>query len=64
MPGIKSVLVTATSPELAVLRGKAMECVGLVGEAVGIEVFAQDALEIMQLFVHAMVRSLHYVAFR
>jgi hypothetical protein len=55
MPGIRSVLVAATAPDQAVLRGKAMECAGLVGDAVGVEIFARDAMEIMQLFIHAIV---------
>lgn len=56
MPGIISLLREATSPDLAALRGKAMECAGLVGEAVGAQVFAADALQIMQLFMSALVR--------
>ena len=57
MPGIKSILREAAGPDLASLRGKAMECVGLVGEAVGVEVFAVDAMEIMQLFMNALVST-------
>ena len=56
MPGIVSLLREATSPDLTVLRGKAMECAGLIGEAVGVQVFAADAMEIMQLFMSALVR--------
>lgn len=56
MPGIISLLREATSADLTLLRGKAMECTGLIGEAVGVEVFAADALEIMQLFMNALVR--------
>jgi hypothetical protein len=55
MPGIKSILTEATAPEFVELRGKAMECAGLIGEAVGSETFARDALDIMRIFVHAMV---------
>jgi hypothetical protein len=51
MPGIKSVLKEATAPDLSTLRGKAMECAGLLGEAVGVGVFGADAGEIMQLFM-------------
>ena len=36
------------------LYGKAMECVGLIGEAVGNDIFARDALEIVQFLVAAM----------
>ena len=56
MPGIISLLKEATSADLTLLRGKAMECTGLIGEAVGVQVFAADALEIMQLFMNALVR--------
>ncbi len=58
MPGIKAVLLAATAPDQAVLRGKAMECTGLVGDAVGVEVFSRDAMDIMQLFIHAIVSTL------
>jgi hypothetical protein len=63
MPGIKGVIqasatltstALAASPGLQSLRGKAMECAGLVGEAVGAELFFTDAREIMQLFINAM----------
>jgi hypothetical protein len=54
MPGIKAILASATSQELATLRGKAMECVGLVADAVGVSVFSGDALEVMTLLVGAL----------
>ena len=57
MPGVKGIMCTATAPHLATLRGKAMECVGLVGEAVGDEVFAQDAQEVMEILLSAMGQS-------
>ena len=34
-----------------------MECIGLVAEAVGVEVFAQDAMEIMQIFHNLMAQD-------
>jgi hypothetical protein len=37
IPGIKAILRSAASPDRSALRGKAMECAGLVGEAVGTE---------------------------
>jgi importin-5 len=55
MPGIKSIMREALAPHLSVLRGKAMECVGIIGEAVGDEIFASDALEVMELLLHAIV---------
>ena len=54
MPGVKDIMQTATAAHLSTLRGKAMECVGLVGEAVGDEVFAQDAQEVMEILLTAM----------
>lgn len=57
MPGIRAVMAAATAPDQAVLRGKAMECAGLVGDAVGVEIFARDAVEIMQLFIQAIVST-------
>jgi hypothetical protein len=60
MPGIISLLREATSPDLTTQRGKAMECAGLIGEAVGVQVFAADAMEIMQLFMTALVSASSY----
>ena len=47
MPGIKQMLHQALGPDMSTLRGRAMECVGLLGESVGTDLFAADALEIM-----------------
>ena len=55
MPGIKNILVEATSAELVELRGKAMECAGLIGDAVGVEKFSRDAIDIMKVFFNLMV---------
>lgn len=55
IPGIKSILAAATAPDLALFRGKTMECAGLIAEAVGPTVFAADALEIMQTLMVALV---------
>ena len=54
MPGLKSILFSATSPDLVLLRGKAMECVGLIGEAVGSEMFSDDAVEVMSCLMHVL----------
>lgn len=54
MPGIKSILAAATAPDQALLRGKAMQCAGLVGNAVGVKVFAGDALELMNLMISCL----------
>merc|ERR1711871_348359 len=54
MPGIKQILHNASGEQFVELRGKAMQCVGLIGEAVGDEICAGDALEIMQLLINAI----------
>jgi hypothetical protein len=55
MPGVKQILTNALTPELSNLRGRAMECVSLIGEAVGVVDFAGDALEIMNILLRAIV---------
>lgn len=45
----------AGAPHLGVLRGRAMECIGIIGEAVDEEIFAPDALEVMHLLLQAIV---------
>lgn len=57
IPGFKSILRGATSPDLSIFRGKTMECVGLVADAVGPAVFANDAVEIMDILIQAMAED-------
>lgn len=48
MPGLKAILTGGSGdPKLRELRGKAMECIGLVGKAVGKEKFGPDAKVVM-----------------
>lgn len=54
MPGIKTILRHATGENQASLRGKAMQCVGLIGDAVGEEMFFPDAVEIMEILIGAL----------
>lgn len=64
MPGIKAILTravgdaslssNATPHAVRLMCGKAMECAGLLGEAVGDQVFSADALEIMGLLALAL----------
>lgn len=54
MPGVKDILQHATSKDMLALRGKAMECAGLIGEVVGVQQFAGDANAIMKIFMQAM----------
>ena len=51
MPGIIAIINNAKGPHLLMLRGKAMHCVGIVGEAVGPEQFTPVAMEVMQLLI-------------
>lgn len=62
MPGVKSILqeamsTTSISHSFSTFAGKAMECAGLVGEAVGMEVFATDALDIIRVLFVVMERG-------
>ena len=45
---LKQILYNATDKQYRMLRAKAMECVSLVGMAVGKERFRQDGVEVMQ----------------
>lgn len=51
MPCLKYIVQHATSPELRLLRGKTIECISLIGLAVGKEEFMQDCSEVMQLLL-------------
>nr|XP_026689827.1 importin-5 [Ciona intestinalis] len=48
MPSLKYIMANAKSNELRMLRGKTIECISLIGLAVGSEKFMPDAEEIMQ----------------
>lgn len=52
MPCLKFIIKNTTgNDDLRVLRGKAIECVSLIGMAVGKEKFCADASEIMQMLL-------------
>ena len=51
MPGLKSILQLSQGKEYRMLRGKSMECISLIGVAVGKEAFGQDAKEVMDLLL-------------
>lgn len=52
MPALKFIIKESTgNDELRVLRGKAIECVSLIGMAVGKEKFCADASEVMQMLL-------------
>ncbi|XP_071839523.1 importin-5-like [Apostichopus japonicus] len=51
MPNLKFIMQNATSKELRLLRGKTIECISLIGLAVGTQKFMQDANDVMQLLL-------------
>ncbi|DAZ95523.1 TPA: hypothetical protein N0F65_001862 [Lagenidium giganteum] len=51
MPLAKDVLLKAHGKEYSLLRGKAMESIALIGQAVGKELFVQDAKEVMEILI-------------
>lgn len=51
MPCLKEIIRNAIAPELKLLRGKTIECVSLIGLAVGQEKFLADASDIMDLML-------------
>lgn len=51
MPRLKYIIQNAIQPEHRMLRGKTIECVSLIGLAVGTEKFTGDANEIMELLL-------------
>merc|ERR1719397_2236886 len=57
MPCLKYMIGNANTPELWLLRGKTIECVSLIGLAVGGEKFSPDAGEIMELLLSSQVKG-------
>ncbi|XP_023336717.1 importin-5 [Eurytemora carolleeae] len=57
MPCLKYMIEKATSPELRMLRGKTIECVSLIGLAVGGDKFSADASEVMELLLSSQVKG-------
>ncbi|KAL1132390.1 hypothetical protein AAG570_010345 [Ranatra chinensis] len=51
MPALKYIIQNANTPNLKMLRGKTIECVSLIGLAVGKEMFMKDATEVMDLLL-------------
>ncbi|CAN0226501.1 unnamed protein product [Pylaiella littoralis] len=58
MPFLMQILSSCPGAEQRLLRGKALECVSLVGATVGKERFGVDALSVMQLMVQAQASGL------
>ncbi|CAF1396582.1 unnamed protein product [Didymodactylos carnosus] len=55
MPQLKYLFRNAVAPDYRMLRGKTMECISLIGLAVGKEKFINDCYEIMQDLVKTQV---------
>jgi len=51
MPCLKYIVQNAISKELRMLRGKTIECISLIGLAVGRDKFMQDCSDVMQLLL-------------
>ncbi|KAH6766520.1 ARM repeat superfamily protein [Perilla frutescens var. hirtella] len=51
MPYLKTILVNATDKSDRMLRAKAMECISLVGMAVGKDIFKEDAKKVMDVLM-------------
>jgi len=51
MPALKTITAEATSEEYGAVRAKAIECISLVGAAVGREGFKDDAHEVMAMLM-------------
>jgi len=51
MPSLKYIFQNAVGKDFRLLRGKAIECISLIGLAVGAQKFLPDASEVMQLLL-------------
>uniref|UniRef100_UPI00358F79B9 importin-5 isoform X2 n=1 Tax=Myxine glutinosa TaxID=7769 RepID=UPI00358F79B9 len=51
MPRLKYIVENAVAKEFRLLRGKTIECISLIGLAVGQQKFMQDAADVMQLLL-------------
>lgn len=57
MPSLKYIMANAGGKDYRLLRGKTIECISLIGLAVGPEKFMQDAQEVMQLLLSVQTLS-------
>lgn len=58
MPFLKNILVHANGKDYRLLRGKAMECISLIGVAVGKDKFRQDAKDVMEVLMRTQQGAL------
>ena len=54
MPCLKYIIQNAVTDELKTLRGKTIECVSLIGLAVGADKFLPDAEQVMELLMKVL----------
>lgn len=52
MPGVINILVNCRGNQFKALRGRAVECVGLIAAGVGRQKFQNDFQNVMQLFMN------------
>ncbi|MBA0873311.1 hypothetical protein Goshw_000661 [Gossypium schwendimanii] len=58
MPYLKALLVNATDKSNRMLRAKSMECISIVGMAVGKEKFRDDAKQVMEVLMSLQVSQM------
>lgn len=51
VPCLKYIIANANTVELRLLRGKTIECISLIGLAVGSDKFMGDASEVMEMLL-------------
>ena len=57
VPYLRAILVRANDKQYRVVRSKALECISLVGLAVGPEKFREDAAAVMQFMADLQGRT-------
>ncbi|XP_063224188.1 importin-5 [Bacillus rossius redtenbacheri] len=57
MPCLKYIIMNANTDDLKLLRGKAIECVSLIGLAVGAEKFMSDASDVMDMLLKTQMEG-------
>jgi len=57
MPSLKYIFQNAVDKDFRLLRGKSIECISLIGLAVGTEKFFTDASDVMQLLLKTQIDS-------
>lgn len=60
VPCLKYIIQNASTPELRMLRGKTIECISLIGLAVGSEKFSVDANEVMEMLLKSQTGEMDF----